>query len=55
MVKLDKKGNLCLKFCLLHEVIFAKVYLVLQKVKVVLINSDWDLALMALLEMVLEE
>jgi|JI6StandDraft_1071083.scaffolds.fasta_scaffold100262_2 hypothetical protein len=55
LLRVDRKGNVCLKFCLLHEVIFAKIYLVMEEVRVVLVNSSWELALVALLEMVVGE
>lgn len=50
-LRIDSKGNLSLKFRLLHEVVLAKVYLVLSEFRVLLINSSSEVAMMGLLEM----
>ena len=47
----DKMGSICLKFVFLHETVLARVLLVLDQVRVLLINSDSELVLMGLLEM----
>lgn len=51
-MKMDEKGNICLKFGFLHEIILAKLYIVLDQIRVVLINSNSKMALTTLLEMV---
>lgn len=51
-LKLDKKRNVCLKFTFLHEIVLAKLYLVQDRIRVILINSNSEKIMKALLEMV---
>jgi hypothetical protein len=51
----DDRGNICLKLAFLHELVLAKLYIVLDQVRVVLINTTTEAILISLLEIVCAE